>query len=421
MVKPPLTIGQAKQGNKNCFNRNKTDSKTNWGKTGLGAETVFFLLIECVSSSFTNWSQLELGHQLLEYKILSDPNLLQLCQNDKACPLNPKNFVKRCLGIEEDCRFENSYSSSSVKCSLLAGDQGRTLEDKKLEFWNQADFGLLKPLYSSLSSICESSNREQSTLECSSNFRYCHGKNVFVDLSNLKKSSSKRYRNDVILKGQIGGSCETFDELGIRSRLKELSYLQSWGHEFKNFETYPTFVLNSSNCDVVFDKKTIVMKLDAAINMYHHFCDFINLFLSQFLSGDFSRDVDLIWWDTYSEGYVDDIFGIMWSVFSKFKPIELIDLDGKKVCFRDVTFPLLARQRFGLYYNMPLIAGCSGSWIFKLFHEHVIHRLNIAQKGPTEETRITFIQRKTRFRQIENWKEVCLFIYQLCNATSLVV
>lgn len=38
--------------------------------------------------------------------------------------------------------------------------------------------------------------------------------------------------------------------------------------------------------------------------------------------------------------------------------VELVSLSGKKVCFREALLPLLARQRLGLYYNMPVVRCC---------------------------------------------------------------
>lgn len=69
--------------------------------------------------------------------------------------------------------------------------------------------------------------------------------------------------------------------------------------ELKYFTSDYDFEVNKQNCDVIFDKPTFIIKLDASVNMYHHFCDFINLFASQFLNGTFfGRDVDIFWWDT---------------------------------------------------------------------------------------------------------------------------
>lgn len=34
--------------------------------------------------------------------------------------------------------------------------------------------------------------------------------------------------------------------------------------------------------------------------MYHHFCDFVNLYISQHLNNSFSRDINIVMWDTVS-------------------------------------------------------------------------------------------------------------------------
>ncbi|KAI6175900.1 hypothetical protein M3Y97_00740800 [Aphelenchoides bicaudatus] len=83
---------------------------------------------------------------------------------------------------------------------------------------------------------------------------------------------------------------------------------------------------------------------------------------------------------------------------------------------------LLARQRRGLYYNMPLVDGCSGSGLFRAFNRHVLHRLNIKQDGPLLDTfRVTLLERKTRFRQILNLEELKQALQQLPNVKLQVV
>lgn len=67
-----------------------------------------------------------------------------------------------------------------------------------------------------------------------------------------------------------------------------------------HFESHAAFSVDEAHCDVIFERPTWVIKLDAAVNMYHHFCDFINLYASQFVNGSFSQDVDILWWDTVS-------------------------------------------------------------------------------------------------------------------------
>lgn len=89
-------------------------------------------------------------------------------------------------------------------------------------------------------------------------------------------------------------------------------------------------------------------------------------------------------------GYNDHYYGVTWKAFSKNQPFELkefgeIDLennylifgtisDQKKVCFKRVMMPLLARQRTGLFYNSPVVEGCSGSKMFRTFSQFILHR-----------------------------------------------
>ena len=38
----------------------------------------------------------------------------------------------------------------------------------------------------------------------------------------------------------------------------------------------------------------------AGINMFHHFCDFINLYASQHINGSLNTDINILMWDTVS-------------------------------------------------------------------------------------------------------------------------
>jgi hypothetical protein len=61
-------------------------------------------------------------------------------------------------------------------------------------------------------------------------------------------------------------------------------------------------VYDSQSCDLTFDRPVYVMKLDAEVNFYHHFCDFFNLFASLHLNNDgklmpspWTDDVQVSW------------------------------------------------------------------------------------------------------------------------------
>uniref|UniRef100_A0A8R1HWG7 Uncharacterized protein n=2 Tax=Caenorhabditis japonica TaxID=281687 RepID=A0A8R1HWG7_CAEJA len=228
----------------------------------------------------------------------------------------------------------------------------------------------------------------------------------------LNIKSSKRYRQDVIVKrGQVGGKCAKFDRAILENNSKIKGYLMSWADELQHFESNSNFQMNENHCEIIFEKPTIVMKLDAAINLYHHFCDFINLYASLHINQTFNQDVDIIWWDTHPGGFVDNLYGVTWKAFSKHQPYELKDLDQKRVCFKNLMLPLLARQREGLFYNSPLVQGCSGTTLFKSFSQFILHRLGIKPpKAELEKVRIVILSRSTAYRRMTNVKEIFFFI-----------
>ena len=90
--------------------------------------------------------------------------------------------------------------------------------------------------------------------------------------------------------------------------------------------------------------------------MYHHFCDFVNLYASLHLNMThplaFSTDVQILIWETYT---YESPFSETMKVFTKNPLWDLKNVRGKSVCFRNLVFPLLPRMIFGLYYNTPIV------------------------------------------------------------------
>jgi len=152
----------------------------------------------------------------------------------------------------------------------------------------------------------------------------------------------------------------------------------------------------------------------SGINLYHHFCDFVNLYVTQHMNGSFNTDINIVMWDTSTLPY-RDFFSVTWKAFTKHPIIRLKDYAGKRVCLRDAVFSFNPRMIRGLYYNMPLVPSCVGSGLFKAFSEHLLHRLGIAQdKHNSEEFRITLLTRSTKYRKILNQDEVCILALCVC-------
>ena len=192
-----------------------------------------------------------------------------------------------------------------------------------------------------------------------------------------------------------------------------MSPLQSWAPELRNLAEQT----KKDKCDITIDTPTYIMKIDASVNMYHHFCDFLNLYASQHLNAtinypsynekQFSTDNHILIWENvpYRSAFAP--------AFEAFTAHSLWNLDtfaGKQVCFKHVVFPLLPRMIYGLYYNTPLsVEGekCSGSGLFRAFTEHMAHRMGLSPPIPHQgPVRVTIMHRLTQHRQILNLKEL---------------
>lgn len=145
--------------------------------------------------------------------------------------------------------------------------------------------------------------------------------------------------------------------------------------------------------------------------MYHHFCDFFNLYTSLHVNGThkgmFSRDINILIWETYN---YSSNFGYTWSAFTQNPLWNLRTFQGKRVCFQEVIFPLLPRMIFGLYYNTPVVWGCQESGLFHAFSQFILHRLNIAKPLPVDghhkKINVALLSRKTPYRRILNEEEL---------------
>ncbi|MCL4124054.1 UNVERIFIED_CONTAM: hypothetical protein GTU68_032939, partial [Idotea baltica] len=182
--------------------------------------------------------------------------------------------------------------------------------------------------------------------------------------------------------GLIGGRCRLDKEL-LNANADLISPLQSWGPELRYFTEFEEKVdEKSSLCDVFVEKPTIITKIDASVNMYHHFCDFLNLYASQHVNNtephSFMTDTQVLIWESYP--YASN-FGVAWKAFTKNPLWNLDKVAGKRVCFKNLLLPLLPRIIFGLYYNTPVIWGCEESGLFHAFSHHMMHRLGVQSRS----------------------------------------
>lgn len=93
-----------------------------------------------------------------------------------------------------------------------------------------------------------------------------------------------------------------------------------------------------------------------AVNMYHHFCDFLNLYASQHVNNSganmFSKDINVLIWESLA---YESAFSETFQAFTMHPIWNLNTFRGQVVCFNNIVLPLLPRMIFGLYYNTPLV------------------------------------------------------------------
>ncbi|XP_076815217.1 EGF domain-specific O-linked N-acetylglucosamine transferase-like isoform X2 [Clavelina lepadiformis] len=328
-----------------------------------------------------------------------------------------------CWGYEPLCmadmKFGREYSSCASK-------------KEENDFWELVDFGYVKKLQDELLVICKPNHNTDSYLYCTKYTRYCRAKHLYLDFTKLLiPGNTDKYREDVFEPGQIGGHC-SFDKALLESQSKHKSPLQSWYAELQQFSQLPFKPMEETrNCDIVVNKTVVLMKLDYGGNMFHHFCDFFNLYVSQHVNDSwFGQDIQIVNWDTANSAYFD-LFPTSWQAFTKHPTSPLVAWHGKRVCIRDVMFPLLPRMRRGLYYNTYVPGTCVGSNLFRAFSEHFLYRMNIPLHGPLvvnniPKVKVTLLRRgnpknNNVYRQIKNQDVLVSKIRELSNVDVKVV
>ncbi|XP_018014029.1 EGF domain-specific O-linked N-acetylglucosamine transferase [Hyalella azteca] len=303
------------------------------------------------------WDDLDLPPQHLPGLFNLIPHLKEECRHDASCNFKAHLNSSTCWSYQDGCHFTRSWSYSQPICN---GDSRGWVTSKKEQlelFYKQADFGFVEEQRQQLRDFCHSDVKSGlvSRLECTDHLKFCRGQHIWLNLTSLAtRSQPVRYHMDVLSSGDVQVSC---------------------------------FL--------------------SAVSLYHHFCDFVNLYMSQHVNASdvnaFSTDVQVLIWETYP--YVSS-FAAAWRAFTRHPVRTLADFAGKRLCFKLVMFPLLPRMIFGLYYNTPLVWGCERSGLFHAFNRHMLHRLRVPPSIALPVVRVTLLARHTQHRRILNQRQL---------------
>jgi protein O-GlcNAc transferase len=223
----------------------------------------------------------------------------------------------------------------------------------------------------------------------------------FRGLEGRVRTESLRYSTSLFRAGEVAvaGCAPT---AALADSPDKLAVLQSWAPELQHLEQQ-----DELHCDLSISEPTLGVKLDATSNMYHHFCDFLNIYLSLQLNQSLTsppseRQVLILDNHPYHSS-----FGPAWRAVTTRPMWDLTDVAGKRVCFSDLLLPLLPRMMFGLYYNTPLVPGCRGSSMVRAFSSWLAAGAGAAPADPPRpRQRLTLLSRDTKFRRILNEQQL---------------
>uniref|UniRef100_A0A1B6C0I5 Uncharacterized protein n=1 Tax=Clastoptera arizonana TaxID=38151 RepID=A0A1B6C0I5_9HEMI len=212
-----------------------------------------------------NFSEINLHPDHLPYYFNLFKEIGKQCLEETTCPYKNNVGKPGCWSYVNNCSQNESYSTPSCP-----GDHKGWVSSKQSQidtFFMQGDFGYIGEQQNELMVICEPNFAADSSLICSKHLRYCQGRNIKIDFKDLiNRKDPIRYKMDVLTQGKIGGFCNLH-----QSRLDEecdhISPLQSWGPELRYFTSLtkqPAGTSETSECDVVIDKPTYIMKIDAS-------------------------------------------------------------------------------------------------------------------------------------------------------------
>ncbi|XP_053377294.1 EGF domain-specific O-linked N-acetylglucosamine transferase-like [Mercenaria mercenaria] len=242
-----------------------------------------------------NWSSLNLPVSHVPYFFTNNPDIRDLCKQDEKCPYKTALKEKRCWGYERECAIENRLSLP--ECPGDSRGWSSTKEDQLDQFWKGADFGYVLERRKEMKQFCVPKSQDDSSLECAKYTRYCRAKNIYLDFRRATFTDNENFKEDFLLEGEIGGHCELHKNL-LKAEGEHKSPLQSWFAEVEHFSSLQFKPINNESCDTILDKPVMFMKLDAGVNMFHHYCDFINFYASLHINNSFSTDIYMINWDT---------------------------------------------------------------------------------------------------------------------------
>lgn len=222
----------------------------------------FLFIVETLSY---NYSSINLPDIHIPYYFSMFPNVAEECSQDPECPYKEylNDTSNKCWGYEYNCKWKDQYLIPSCP-----GDHKgwvKSKSDQEHTFYTQADFGYIGQQLREMRVMCEPLFPDDSSLECSEHLRFCRGRNLMLNFTSLlSRSDPIRYKMDVLKEGEVGGYCD-FQKPKLDAQADHVSPLQSWAPELRYFTKLNRRPILEGDCDVVIEKPTFIMKIDASM------------------------------------------------------------------------------------------------------------------------------------------------------------
>ena len=167
--------------------------------------------------------------------------------------------------------------------------------------------------------ICFDHGTNASSFQCSETMTYCSGFYLALDLRNLPTNTTiNRHWNDIYTLSDSARfviNCTHFNRQFIHEHA-DRKYLENWSDVLLN-------VHNETNGELVheryIDAHAIYVKIDATLNLYHYFTNFINLFMTLKLMNNTSTQTIMLvpWTREIITSYNDLAYAPIWQLFAE--------------------------------------------------------------------------------------------------------
>lgn len=260
-------------------------------------------------------------------------------------------FVTVLLSVQgQDTRLYNNLLRP-----LLPGLENATFhcDQKGAEkfWWDKNDWGTVHRYQKDLYHYCRSKDPEKTVHRCSSDLTYCESTNIWAKVHS--KDYYEEHKKDHPLIGSIG-PCTLSPKYPPVD--KGIFAITDWFQELSVFHAD-----EKATCDVWINQTVVAIRGDSQANFYHNLCDFVNLFLSEYiakLDNTSMSDISLLYWEPERVDPFSTVLQDLYKMLTANPILQIRDYYEKTVCFKKIIFAVKPRTVGTFFFNQYLSPSC---------------------------------------------------------------